>query len=81
MSASRPESLSQTTSAILSKGDPRCCNVLRYLASSYGVRVAQQRYRMRIHLNARALTADWYEQPFALGSFNAVASYEELLSN
>ena len=57
MSASRPESLSQAASAILSKGDPRCCNVLRYLASSYGVRVIQQRYKMRIHLNASALTA------------------------
>jgi len=34
MAASRPESLSQAVSAILSKGEPRFCNAFRYLASS-----------------------------------------------
>ena len=43
MSASRPEVLSQATSAILSKDDPRSCSALRYRVSSYGVRVFQHR--------------------------------------
>ena len=59
MAASRPESFSQAASAILSKGDPRSCKALRYRASSYGVRVFQHRYKMRIHFttSTRSKTA------------------------
>jgi hypothetical protein len=40
--ASRPESFSQAIS-VPNSGDPRSLSALRYLASSYGVRVIQHR--------------------------------------
>jgi len=58
LTASRPESFSQVVSTP-SSGEPRSLRALRYLDSSYGVRVFQQRYSIRIHLNAKALTAAW----------------------